>query len=94
MKFVSISEKLHRRAFVLSNILNMGCDNDYDDRVMMLITMMMARVTKVIKRGASADLIARHDSCTNYDDDEEKGDDVMSTGCDDDEHDGVDVQGA
>ena len=49
MKIVAISEKLHRGAFVLSNILNMGCDNDYDDRVMMLITMMMARVTKVIK---------------------------------------------
>ena len=75
MKIVAISEKLHRGAFVLSNILNMGCDNDYDDRVMMLITMMMARVTKVIKWGASADLIARHDSCTNYDDDEEKDND-------------------
>ena len=43
--------------------------------MMMMITMMMARVTKVIKRGASADLIARHDSCTNYDDDEEKDND-------------------
>ena len=66
---------LHLMMILLSLVMPM---------VMMVVMMlMMARVRKVIKRGASADLIARHDSCTNYD--EEKGDDVISTGCDDDE---------